>query len=84
MIFDIAVMLKLEHDVDIVDLLHIDSRDTAIRIDRIDRHHRVVHLMRKAMQVQTEDFVYTPHRIVVILGQSHIVNGHMLTVRLQT
>ena len=37
-------MLKLEHDVDIIDFLNFNRSDPAITINRIDRHHRVVHL----------------------------------------
>lgn len=81
MILRFFVMLKLENDIDMIDLLDIHALDISVCIYGVYRNRRIVHLLCETGQMETHDLVDSPHRIVVILRKRHIVYGHMLSIQ---
>ena len=50
-VFRISFMLKLEHDIHIIDFLDGSGLHATVGIKLINRHFRIVHLVRKSIQV---------------------------------
>ena len=81
MVLHRSIMLKLEDNINVVALLHLYGDDISVGIERIDRDCRIVHLLRKPVQMKAHYFVYSRQRIFGVALQFLIINIEAFSIQ---